>query len=228
LQGTRYKVVASAATAAELSSGTRPRGRQALAVVGIDLQNVGDIDESFRQLRSLLPDCKIVLVGENDKRVDPQRMLALSPDACIFNLSSRDTLLKILELVFLNERVFVFASSANTTAEQDVEFNDPVGRMPSDNPSRLGINGRGLSPRECQVLICLAQGKSNKAIARLHNLSDATVKVHLKAILRKINVHNRTQAALWAIQHGFQNHFPESAVSSAAQPDRARAAKTVR
>jgi two-component system, NarL family, nitrate/nitrite response regulator NarL len=40
-------------------------------------------------------------------------------------------------------------------------------------------------------------------------LSEATVKVHLKAILRKIKVHNRTQAAIWAIQHGFRNHFPE-------------------
>jgi hypothetical protein len=39
---------------------------------------------------------------------------------------------------------------------------------------------------------------------RLHNLSEATVKVHLKIILRKINVQNRTQAALWAIQQGFE------------------------
>jgi ribosomal protein L31E len=43
----------------------------------------------------------------------------------------------------------------------------------------------------------------------LYNLSEATVKVHLKAILRKTQVHNRTQAAIWAIEHGVRNHFSE-------------------
>jgi two-component system, NarL family, nitrate/nitrite response regulator NarL len=40
-------------------------------------------------------------------------------------------------------------------------------------------------------------------------LSEATVKVHLKAILRKTKTHNRTQAAIWAIEQGFQDHFSE-------------------
>jgi DNA-binding NarL/FixJ family response regulator len=42
----------------------------------------------------------------------------------------------------------------------------------------------------------------NKVIARLCHISEATVKVHLKAILRKTNARNRTQAAIWAIEHG--------------------------
>jgi two-component system nitrate/nitrite response regulator NarL len=211
LQGTRYKVVASAATAAELSSARYPSERQTLAILGIDLQNGNpdQVHESVRLLRSLLPDAKVVLVGETDRRIDSQRVLALSVDACIFNLSSRDALLNVLEIVFLGQRVFVFAKTSTTNAEEDVEFTDPPKGSQSDDPSRLGSNGHGLSPRESQVLACLAQGSSNKVIARLHNLSEATVKVHLKAILRKIKVHNRTQAALWAIQHHFQNDFSE-------------------
>jgi two-component system nitrate/nitrite response regulator NarL len=59
-----------------------------------------------------------------------------------------------------------------------------------------------LSHRERQVLICLSRGGSNKVIARLCHISEATVKVHLKAILRKTNARNRTQAAVWAIEHG--------------------------
>jgi two-component system, NarL family, nitrate/nitrite response regulator NarL len=200
LRGTRYKVVASAATAAELSSDRRRSAGQTLAIVGIDLQNqnLDEVADNIRLMRSLLPDGKVVLVAGTDGRIDLQRILALSPDACIFNPASRDALIKVLELVFLDQHVFVYASSITTTTKEDVEFIDPARGSQSDDPSRLGINGHGLSPRETQVLACLAQGNSNKIIARLHNLSEATVKVHLKAILRKLNVQNRTQAAIWA------------------------------
>jgi two-component system nitrate/nitrite response regulator NarL len=55
-----------------------------------------------------------------------------------------------------------------------------------------------LTPREWSVLECVAKdGASNKAIARALNISDATVKVHLKAVLRRLNVSNRTMAAIW-------------------------------
>ncbi|MCO6403348.1 hypothetical protein GTW10_07560 [Aurantimonas endophytica] len=54
-----------------------------------------------------------------------------------------------------------------------------------------------LSAREMEILDYVAKGFSNKAIARICHISDATVKVHVKSILRKINVTNRTQAAIW-------------------------------
>jgi two-component system nitrate/nitrite response regulator NarL len=182
-----------------------------LAILGIDLrnENLDEVSESIRLLRSSSPDGKVVLVAETDGGIDPRRVLALSPDACIFNLGSRDALIKVLELVFLDERVLVFAKSATTTFKEDVEFTDPAAGSQSDDPSQLGANDHRLSPRESQVLVCLAQGNSNKAIARLQNLSEATVKVHLKSILRKIHAQNRTQAAIWAIQHGFRNHSSE-------------------
>ena len=45
------------------------------------------------------------------------------------------------------------------------------------------------------------QGASNKVIARRLGLAEATVKVHIKSILRKVQAANRTQAAMWARQH---------------------------
>lgn len=57
-----------------------------------------------------------------------------------------------------------------------------------------------LSPREHEILECLASGDSNKRIAIRLNISEATVKVHVKSILRKIKVDNRTQAAIWALR----------------------------
>jgi hypothetical protein len=58
-----------------------------------------------------------------------------------------------------------------------------------------------------QILQLLARGTSNKEIARLTNAAEATIKVHLKAILRKTNSQNRTQAAIWAVEHGFRENF---------------------
>jgi two-component system nitrate/nitrite response regulator NarL len=200
LQGTRYKVVASAATAAELSSNRRPSEQQTLAIVGIDHLQNGNVDEVAETVGLLRSYGKIVLLSETDRRIHPQRVLALPPDAFIFNLGSRDVLIKALELTFQDQRVLVSAKSITTIAKEGVQFTDPVTDLPSDDRHRLGIKGHRLTPREIQILGGLAQGKSNKAIARLHNLSEATVKVHLKAILRKIKAHNRTQAAIWAIQ----------------------------
>src|SRR5215469_1117997 len=64
-------------------------------------------------------------------------------------------------------------------------------------------NNRGprLSARQRLILRCLINGDSNKMIARKIHITEATVKVHVKAILRKIRVSNRTQAAIWAMNH---------------------------
>jgi two-component system nitrate/nitrite response regulator NarL len=59
-----------------------------------------------------------------------------------------------------------------------------------------------LSGREEQILQCLVDGMSNKLIARALDMTESTVKVHLKALLRKLRVQNRTQAAVWALNCG--------------------------
>lgn len=59
-----------------------------------------------------------------------------------------------------------------------------------------------LSLRELQVLKSLAVGETNKEIARNLEISEATVKVHIKAVLRKLDLSNRTQAAVWAVNKG--------------------------
>ena len=59
-----------------------------------------------------------------------------------------------------------------------------------------------LSDREQEVLICLLRGDSNKAIAQTLDIKESTVKSHVKAVMRKINVSKRNQVIMWAIQHG--------------------------
>jgi two-component system nitrate/nitrite response regulator NarL len=63
----------------------------------------------------------------------------------------------------------------------------------------------GLSQREDEILKSVVRGHSNKMIARTCGVTDATIKVHMKSILRKIRVENRTQAAIWALERGYGN-----------------------
>jgi len=57
-----------------------------------------------------------------------------------------------------------------------------------------------LTPREMEILCLLSEGQSNKVIARNLGISDGTVKLHVKAILRKLNVHSRVEAAVMAVE----------------------------
>lgn len=59
-----------------------------------------------------------------------------------------------------------------------------------------------LTPREREILKHLAEGRSNKAIARLLAITDGTVKLHVKSILRKLHVNSRVEAAVMAVQQG--------------------------
>ncbi|GAB4361267.1 MAG: two-component system response regulator NarL [Gammaproteobacteria bacterium] len=67
-----------------------------------------------------------------------------------------------------------------------------------------------LTPRETEILCHLAEGQSNKVIARNLGISDGTVKLHVKAILRKLGVHSRVEAAVMAVQHGLSRKQLES------------------
>jgi len=61
-----------------------------------------------------------------------------------------------------------------------------------------------LTPRETEILSLLAEGQSNKVIARNLGISDGTVKLHVKAILRKLNIHSRVEAAVIAVEKGLR------------------------
>ncbi|WP_042369566.1 response regulator [Streptacidiphilus neutrinimicus] len=74
---------------------------------------------------------------------------------------------------------------------------DGTGRSPQ---------GRGgtLTEREQEVLGLIADGRSNREIARALTLSEKTVKTHVSNILMKLDLQDRTQAALWAVRNGIK------------------------
>ncbi len=65
-----------------------------------------------------------------------------------------------------------------------------------------------LTPRELEIIEHLAEGQSNKVIARELGITDGTVKLHVKAILRKLNVRSRVEAAVIAVEQGLGRRRP--------------------
>ena len=66
---------------------------------------------------------------------------------------------------------------------------------------KTALNDAALTEREHEILECLADGMNNKTIARKLGISDTTVKVHIKNLLRKLNLTSRLEAAVWRHQH---------------------------
>lgn len=97
---------------------------------------------------------------------------------------------------------------------------EPVGLRPD---SLTGM--ANLSEREIGILECLVNGDANKMISRRLNIAEPTVKVHVKSILRKLQLSNRTQAAIWAINQRRGGQGAEGRADPAAAAAAAAAAK---
>lgn len=110
----------------------------------------------------------------------------------VYGLLARDisalSLLRSLEIVKSGEKVYPASILDLISASQ----------ISQDR----GQEGQGLSQRELCILQKIAEGQTNKQIALGEKITEATVKIHVKAILRKKNLSNRTQAAIWAIKNG--------------------------
>jgi DNA-binding NarL/FixJ family response regulator len=74
--------------------------------------------------------------------------------------------------------------------------------LAQDEPFGGAGRGTSLTEREREVLGLIADGRSNREIARALVLSEKTVKTHVSNILMKLDLADRTQAALWAVRHG--------------------------
>lgn len=80
-----------------------------------------------------------------------------------------------------------------------------LARMVKNEPTetaRAATPFADLTARELEILQHVADGQSNKMIARALNITDGTVKLHVKSILRKLGIRSRVEAAVLAVEHG--------------------------
>lgn len=211
LASSGYKVIAGASRASEVQDVLSATRGRALVIFGVAGSNCDyeTLAENIGLFRSLSSDIKIVVVAETAGPVDLQRIVSLAPDGYILNLSSREILLKTLELTLLDQKIFVLGehadpsvTSSNNGSHQQSATGNSTGSVRTASHDGSEPHFPPLSPRELEVLVCLSRGDSNKQIARSCKMAESTVKVHLKTILRKLYAQNRTQAAIVAIAHG--------------------------
>jgi len=79
---------------------------------------------------------------------------------------------------------------------------------------RLAAPFAELTPRELEILECVADGSSNKLIARSLDITEGTVKLHVKSILRKLGMRSRVEAAVMAVKHGLGRNRRKSGAAS--------------
>ncbi|EIM27151.1 response regulator containing a CheY-like receiver domain and an HTH DNA-binding domain [Microvirga lotononidis] len=152
-------------------------------------------------LKTQHPLSRVVVLAD---AMDPDTVIQLcgaGMDGFCATSMDRHALVKALEIVILGE-TYIPASIGLALLERARQSrahhaHDGAG-MPVNTPAEALDK---LSEREAQILRCLTRGSSNKVIARELGVAEATVKVHIKAILRKVKATNRTQAAIWATGH---------------------------
>ncbi|HYD67108.1 response regulator transcription factor [Azospirillum sp.] len=161
-------------------------------LVLVDPLGVGEVADMVRALKTSYPNARLVLLTSTLDSGIMMKAIEAGADGFLMKDMSTDALVQSLRLVMMGEKVFPSPLAALLISGQATKASTDL------PPSK-----RNVSQREAQILRCLLLGDSNKLIAKHLDITEATVKVHLKSLLRKIDATNRTQAAIWGLHNGF-------------------------
>ena len=175
-------------------------------LVLLDL-HLGDADgfDVLVEFRAKYPALPVVVLSASDRTSDVIRSIDLGAMGFVPKRSSNDALFEALHMV-MSGGIYVppmtMGSERSAPERADGDTVPSVLRVVRENAEGSGFQTQvplaslGLTPRQTDVLALLLQGKPNKLIARDLNLSVETVKDHVAAVLRTLNVSSRTQAVL--------------------------------
>lgn len=140
-----------------------------------------------KRAKSSYPASRIALLSSDPEPEFIKFCFSQGVDGYLSKNMPPPSLLGSLEMIMAGERIYpVSALDSLIQGKKDIT-------RPTDH---------GLSHREVEILMHVADGKTNKEIALHRNIAESTVKSHIKTILRKLNLSNRTQAARWAFNAG--------------------------
>jgi len=185
-------------------------------LVLLDLQ-LGDADgfDVLAEFRTTYPALPVVVVSASDRASDVIRAIDLGAMGFVPKRASNETLFEALRMV-MSGGIYVppMTMAFEREPERPVGSTVPgalrvVGRSASEAgfQAHVGIDSLGLTPRQTDVLALLLKGQPNKLIARELGLSVETVKDHVAAVLRALNVSSRTQAVLAVSQMSLQGQW---------------------
>lgn len=154
-----------------------------------------------RKIKAQLPEMKIIMITGYDDAEQVFHALRAGASAYCPKDITPEALIKIIYNVrdgkyYVDEKTMTYDELMTWVEQKIGRFNGPLVSDTED----LFVP---LSPREMEILEHVTKGLSNKEIAYKLGISHQTVKNHMTAILRKLRVDDRTQAAVYALRHGW-------------------------
>ncbi len=171
-----------------------------VVLMDINLPTINGLQVT-RRIKNQLPNCKVIVITGYDD--DEQVFHALRAGASAY--CSKDVppeaLIGIIHTV--RDGYYVVEDKTMRYDELLDWIDQKIGRLSGPLISESDELFQPLSPREMEILEHVTRGLSNKEIAYKLGISHQTVKNHMTAILRKLRVDDRTQAAVYALRHGW-------------------------
>jgi DNA-binding NarL/FixJ family response regulator len=211
LRSANFRIAASVSCANDLLP-SKPQLHETLFLIVHTGDNFDAAIEQIGIIRDRYPARRIAIVADRYRLGELVSAFRAGANGYFVDVMTCDVFIKSMELVMMGETIyppaflsFVLDPETNQAVPRD-EQDEAVPRDEREEAILFAtedtIAPPELSPREKSILRCLVEGASNKCIARKIDIAEATVKVHVKAILRKIRVQNRTQAAIWGMKSG--------------------------
>lgn len=162
-----------------------------LILLDLGLSGLSDT-QALEALRLALPATPVVVISSNDDGNKVQQILDMGAQGYIPKSTPSEILISSLKLV-LSGGVYI-PPEILLRLKQKPEIQADMSSKVKDMP---------LTPRQLEVLKKLAHGLSNKEISKILNMAEPTVRVHVAAILKALNVSNRSKAVHLALQKGW-------------------------
>jgi two-component system nitrate/nitrite response regulator NarL len=182
-----FEIIAEAGSGAEalaMVSETEPD----LIILDLNMQGMDGL-ETLKKFRDEGITSRIVMLTVSDNNEDVIKAISQGADGYLLKDSDPDELLEQIKKAASGKMVLSDAVNAALAAAI---------RRPAEKPA-ADINS--LTNREYEILSLIAKGRSNKLIARELDISDGTVKVHVKHLLKKLNLRSRVEAAVWMVNN---------------------------
>jgi len=149
--------------------------------------------ETLQLLLQDCPDTAVIMLTVSEEAEDLTAALQAGARGYLIKNIDADYLVRAIKRAAAGEPVLAEAMTTKLVAHLQGGASKPAAP-----PSELDK----LTPREKEILACLARGESNKIIARTLDVAESTVKIHVQNILKKLNLSSRVQAAVFAVGHG--------------------------
>lgn len=166
-----------------------------LLLLDLQMPEVSGLDV-LRQVKAIHDELRVVMITASDDSEHLISAISAGADGYLMKDTAPDDMIRQLNAV-MQGQVALNPAGVSILAEGLRSTAAPAGS--NSNPEES--DGSELTLREQQTLKLIAQGMSNKLIARELGISDGTVKVYVKSLLRKLNLHSRLELAAWAHTH---------------------------